>query len=97
MKRNALPERWRSKLCSKLTSAQSVEEVQAILDTLDVSLLSDNQAESVLRQLLDATDHKELLELVLACKSSASSSLMIFRLIHLKKVEVGLTILQLGF
>ncbi|RXW14812.1 hypothetical protein EST38_g11038 [Candolleomyces aberdarensis] len=63
--RNALPERWLPKLCSQLSRAQSVEVVQAILDRLDGSL-SDNQVESVLRQLLDSTEHKQLLELVLA-------------------------------
>ena len=70
--RNALPERWLSKLCSELSGAQSVEEVQAILDGLDASWLSDNQIESVLRQLLDA-DHRQLLELVLACKLQLTS------------------------
>jgi hypothetical protein len=35
----------------------------------------------VLRQLLDATEHKHLLELVLACKSSLFSSPAMFRLI----------------
>ncbi|RXW14070.1 hypothetical protein EST38_g11783 [Candolleomyces aberdarensis] len=64
--RNALPERWLSKLCSKLSSAQSVEDVQSILDRLDISLLSDSQVETVLRQLLDTAEHKQLLELVLA-------------------------------
>ncbi|KAJ2926891.1 hypothetical protein H1R20_g10211, partial [Candolleomyces eurysporus] len=63
--RNALPERWLPKLCSQLSRARSVEAVQAILDGLDRSL-SDNQVEGVLRQLLDATEHKQLLELVLA-------------------------------
>jgi hypothetical protein len=67
--RTVPPERWLSKLCSKLSSAQSVDDVQAIVDRLDVSLLSENQVESVLRQLLSATDHNQLLELVLACKS----------------------------
>ena len=64
---NVLPERWLSQLRSQLSSAQSADDVQAIVDRLDVSLLSDSQVESVLRQLLDATDHKHLLELVLAC------------------------------
>ncbi|KAJ2931128.1 hypothetical protein H1R20_g5904, partial [Candolleomyces eurysporus] len=61
--RNAPQERWLSKLCSELSGAQSVEDVQAILDELDVSLLSDSQVETVLRQLLDAAKHKQLLEL----------------------------------
>ncbi|KAJ2926889.1 hypothetical protein H1R20_g10213, partial [Candolleomyces eurysporus] len=64
--RNALPELWLQKLCSKLSGAQSIEDVQAVLDGLGASWLSDNQVESALRQLLDATEHKQLLELVLA-------------------------------
>jgi hypothetical protein len=75
---NALPEPWLLKLCSKLSSAQSVEDVQTILDGLSASRLSDNQVEGVLRQLLDATEHKNLLELVLACKPSLSSLVTMF-------------------
>ncbi|RXW13065.1 hypothetical protein EST38_g12789 [Candolleomyces aberdarensis] len=63
--RNALPEHWLQKLCAQLSRAQSVKMVQAILDGFD-GLHSDNQVESVLRQLLDTTEHKHLLELVLA-------------------------------
>ncbi|RXW22210.1 hypothetical protein EST38_g3633 [Candolleomyces aberdarensis] len=64
--RNALPEHWLSELSSKLSRAPSVEAVQAILDELGATSLSNGQVESVLRQLLDATEHKPLLELVLA-------------------------------
>ncbi|RXW14819.1 hypothetical protein EST38_g11042 [Candolleomyces aberdarensis] len=63
--RNALPELWLQKLCSNLSGAQSIEDVQAVLDGLGASWLSDNQVESALRQLLDATEHKQLIELVL--------------------------------
>ncbi|KAJ2926880.1 hypothetical protein H1R20_g10209, partial [Candolleomyces eurysporus] len=64
--RNAPPERWLPSLCSQLSGAQSVREVQAILDGLGASSLSNSQVENVLRQLLNATEHKQLLELVLA-------------------------------
>ncbi|KAJ2926878.1 hypothetical protein H1R20_g10207, partial [Candolleomyces eurysporus] len=64
--RNALPELWLPKLCSELAGAQSVEDVRTVLDGLGASWLSDNQVESVLRQLLEATEHKQLFELVLA-------------------------------
>lgn len=93
--KNAPPKRWLSTLCSNLSGNQTVEEVQAILDGLDASLLADNQVESVLRQLHSATNHKRLLELVLACKS-LSSSLTMFPVNCLPKVGVGLIVFQLG-
>jgi hypothetical protein len=79
--RNALPERWLPELCSKLSRARSVEAVQAILNGLNASSLSNDQVESVLRQSLEATEHKHLLELVLACKSLLFPSPTTFRLI----------------
>jgi hypothetical protein len=79
--RDALPERWLQELCSKLSRAQSVEAVQAILNGLNASSLSNDQVESVSRQLLEAIEHKHLLELVLACKSSLHASPTMFRLI----------------
>ena len=63
-----------SELCSKLSRAQSVETVQAILDGLNGSVLSDDHVESLARKLLAVTEHKHLLELVLACKCSSFAS-----------------------
>jgi hypothetical protein len=55
-----------SQLCAQLETCRSVDDVQRTLSELEVPVVSGSQAETVLCQLLAATQAKGLTELVLA-------------------------------
>lgn len=59
---------WVIKLLKQLEDAQTVEEVQTILNSLDTAILSDISPENVLKQLQGAPQSDRVVALVLSCK-----------------------------